>query len=151
MGTAEALYPRGPDRRRARHFVLRERRSGFERRSRRRPPVAGALYATLVYLRDNPGTVAALLILANVLSLVDLALTHVALDVGAVEANPVMRYFLAADPARAAVVKIGLVVVVSLAIWKFRRLRVGLELAVFLVSLYCFVVVYELVGISHLL
>ena len=150
META-VLCPRGPDRRRVRRFVVRERRTGFERRSRRRPPLAAALEATLVYLRDNPATVAALLILANVLSLVDLALTHVALDLGAAEANPVMRYFLAADPAQAAVVKIGLVVVVSLVIWRFRRLRTGLELAVFLVALYSFVVLYELVGIGHLL
>ena len=151
METSEALCPRGPDRRRARRFVVRERRTGFERRSRRRPAAAAALDAILVYLRDNPATVAALLILANVLSLVDLALTHVSLDLGAAEANPVMRYFLDAGPAQAAIVKIGLVVVVSLVIWRFRRLRKGLELAVFLVALYGFVVIYELVGIGHLL
>ena len=112
--------------------------------------MAAALEATLVYLRDNPATVAVLLVLANLLSLADLALTHVALDLGAVEGNPVMRYFLAADPARAAVVKTTLVVGVSLLIWRLRRLRRGLELAVFLVAVYGFIVLYEVIGI-HLL
>jgi hypothetical protein len=151
MEMREASCGRGPQRRCVRRFVVRERRSGFERRSRQRWLWAAALERSLVYLRANPVALAALLVLANALSLVDLALTHTSLDLGAVEANLFMRYFLSVDPAQAAIVKVGLVLAVSLAIWRLRRLRRALELAVFLVSLYGVVVVYELIGISDLL
>lgn len=148
----EVRVLRGPERRRAtRFFVVRERRSGFERRSRRRSRLAAELDTTLVYLRDHPATLAVLLILGNMLSLADLAFTQVSLSLGAAEANPLMRHVLAAHPAYAAVLKIGVVMALSLVIWRFRRRRRIVGLAVYLVAFYCLVVAYELVGVGRLL
>ena len=150
METVRAL--RGTERRReTRFFVVRERRSGFERRSRRRSLLAADLDATLVCLRDNPATLAALLILGNILSLADLALTRVSLSLGAAEANPLMRYLLADHPASAPMVKIAVVMTLSLVIWMFRPRRRIVGLAVYLVVFYCFVVAYELLGVGRLL
>ena len=143
---------RRPERRRVTpFFVVRERRSGFERRGRRRSRLAAELDTTLVYLRDHPATLAALLVLGNMLSLADLALTRVCLSLGAGEANPFMRPLLAAHPAYAPMVKIGVVMALSLVIWRFRRRRRIVGLAVYLVAFYCFVVAYELVGVGRLL
>ena len=150
METARVL--RGPERRRVTRFlVVRERRGGFERRSRRRSWLAAELDTILVNLRDHPATLAALLILGNVLSLADLALTRVSLNLGAAEANPFMRPLLAGHPAYALMVKIGVVMALSLVIWRFRRRRRIVGLAVYLAAFYCFVVAYELVGVGRLL
>ena len=150
METARVL--RRPERRRVTRFiVVRERRSGFERRSRRRSRFAAELDTTLVYLRDHPATLAALLILGNVLSLADLALTQVSLSLNAAEGNPFMRHLLAAHPAYAPMVKIGVVLALSLVIWRFRRRRRIVGLAVGLMVFYCVVVAYELVGVGRLL
>ena len=150
METARVL--RGPERRRVTRFlVVRERRGGFERRSRRRSWLAAELDTTLVNLRDHPATLAALLILGNVLSLADMALTQLSLSLGAAEANPFMRPLLAAHPAYAPMVKTGVVMALSLVIWRFRRRRRIVGLAVYLVAFYCFVVAYELVGVGRLL
>ena len=150
METAETLRLRGPERRRGTRFVFRERRSGFERRGRRRSRAA-ALDTSLIYLRDNPVAVAVLLLLGNVLSLADLALTRVSLVLGASEANPFMRPFVVAHPALAGVLKVGLVVALSLMIWRQRRRRRGLELAVFLAIFYGVLVIYELMSIGLVL
>jgi len=149
METVRVL--REPQRRRVTRFiVVRERRSGFERRSRRRSRLAAELDTTLVYLRDHPATLAALLILGNMLSLADLALTRVSLSLSAAEANPFMRHLLAAHPAYAPLVKIGVVMALSLVIWRFRRRRRIVGLAVGLAAFYCVVVAYELVGVGRL-
>src|SRR5665647_2339326 len=88
------LRVRGYDRRRSRRSVFRGRRSGFERRwTPRRAPFGAALDWSLVHLRDHQHAVVALLALANLLSLLALGLTLIALRLGAVEANPFMRYF----------------------------------------------------------
>ena len=80
----------------------------------RRAPFGTALDASLVYLRDHRGALAAVLALANLLSVLDLGFTSIALRLGAVEANPFMRYFFEASTTQAAVVKCGLVFVASL-------------------------------------
>jgi hypothetical protein len=43
------------------------------------------------------------------------------------------------------------VMALSLVIWRFRRRRRIVGLAVYLVAFYCFVVAYELVGVGRLL
>ena len=142
---------RGPERRRVTpFFVVGERRSGFARRGRRRSRLASELDTTLVYLRDHPATLAALLVLGNMLSLADLALTQVCLRLGAAEANPFMRPLLAGHPAYTPMVKIGVVMALSLVIYRFRRRRRIVGLAVYLVAFYCCLVAYELVGVGRL-
>ena len=81
--------------------MLHDRRSGFERRHRRRSRLATELEASLVYLRGHSTALAALLVLGNVMSILDLALTRLALDLGAAEGNPLMRHLLTAHPATA--------------------------------------------------
>jgi hypothetical protein len=142
---------RGRDRRQARQFVFRERRSGFERRwTRRRTSFGVALDASLVYLRDHRLALVAMLVLANLLSLLDLGLTSIALSLGFVEANPFMRYFFEAGATQAAVVKCGFVIVASLGIWALRRHRPALMTALFFLAAYGAVVLYEIVGLAGL-
>jgi hypothetical protein len=146
-----ALQLRGRDRRRTRRFVLRERRSGFERRwTPRRAPFGVALHASLVYLRDHRRALVAILALANLLSLLDLGLTSIALRYGVAEGNPFMRYFFEVSATQAAVVKCGLVVVASLEIWTLRHYRAALMTALFFLAVYGAVVLYEVVGLARL-
>ena len=150
----ESVAPRrlrGRDRRRGRRFVLRERRTGFERRwTPRRTPFGVGLDASLVYLRDHRRALVAMLALANLLSLLDLWLTSIALRLGVAEANPFMRYFFEASATQAAVVKCGLVVGASLGIWALRRYRPALTTALFFLAVYGAVVLYEIVGLAGL-
>lgn len=148
MEPAAMLRVRGSDRRRTRRFVFRERRSGFQRRMPRRAPFGAALEASLVYVRDHRGALLAMLALANLLSLIDLWFTTIALRLGAAEANPFMSYLFEASVTQAAVVKCGLVVAVSLGLWALRRYRVALMTAVFFLAVYAAVALYEIVGLT---
>jgi hypothetical protein len=150
MDAVRAL--RGPDRRRAqRLFVWNERRTGFDRRLRSRSWAGMQVDAALVYLRDHPVSLAALLLLGNLLSLTDLLLTWSSLALGAAEVNPLMHYLIALQPASAAAAKLAVIAAASLAIWWFRRYRTVLAIAVSLSTFYCCVVLYELVGFVRLL
>jgi hypothetical protein len=149
---AAVLRPRGCDRRRTRRFVFRERRSGFQRRwTPRRAPFGAALDASLVYLRNHRGALVAMLALANLLSLLDLWFTSIALLLGAAEVNPFMRYFFEASVTQAAVAKCGLVVAASLGIWALRRYRPALKTAIFFLAVYGAVSLYEIVGLTWLI
>jgi hypothetical protein len=151
MESAPPLRLRGRDRRTTRRFVFHERRSGFERRwTQRRAPLGAALDSVLLYLRDHRGAIVAVLAFANLLSLVDLGLTSIALRLGSAEVNPFMRYFFETSAAQAAVVKCGLVAAVSLAIWALRRYRPTLKTALFFAAAYGAVVLYEIVGLAWL-
>ncbi len=147
--TATARTPRGADRRRAHRFKVGERRSGFDRRRRAHRAFLGAAFEdTLIHLRDHPRTLAELLFAANLLSLLDLALTLKLLRLGvATEANPVMQYFFAGGFGQAAAAKFAIVAAASLAIWALRRRRAALTTALFLVGLYGAVVLYEIAGL----
>ena len=146
----EVAQARGPDRRRSRRLVVRERRSGFERRTRHRAPGVVAFEALLAHFRDHPAALIRLLVLANVLSVLDLALTLILLRLGVSEGNPLMRYLLQGSAVQALVVKCGLIAAASLAIWRLRRHRAALEAALFLAGVYAAVVVYELVWLVRL-
>jgi hypothetical protein len=151
MESAAPRRLRERDRRRSCRFVLRERRTGFERRwTPRRSPFGVGLDVSLVYLRDHRRALVAMLVLANLLSLLDLWLTSIALRLGVAEANPFMRYFFEASATQAAVVKCGLVVGASLGIWALRRYRPALTTALFFLAVYGAVVLYEIVGLAGL-
>ena len=152
MESAAPCSLRGRDRRQTRRFVFRERRSGFERRwTRRRTPFGAALDASLVYLRDRRGALVAILALANLLSLLDLWFTSIALRLGVAEVNPFMRYFFEASVTQAAVVKCSLVCAASLGIWALRRYRPALMSAIFFLAMYGAVALYEIVGLTWLI
>jgi hypothetical protein len=148
---APTLRPPGPDRRRKRRFVLVERRSGFDRRrSIGRSPLAVALEAPVLRLREQPGVLAELLLLVNLLSVLDLLLTLWVLRLGAVELNPVMAWLLDLGTAPAAAGKIGLVLAATLGLWLLRRYRMALITALGLLAVYCSLIAFELIGLIRL-
>jgi hypothetical protein len=103
-----------------------------------------------VHLRDNPRTLVEVLVLANLLSFLDLLLTSILLRQGVGEANPFMRHLFANSAAQAAVVKTGIIAAASLGIWELRRHRPALTAAIFFLLAYGAVVVYELAGLAWL-
>jgi hypothetical protein len=143
-------YDRGPDRRRGNRLVLRERRLGFERRQRHRAPLKTAFDTLLAYLSVHTKALLSLLVLANILSALDLVLTRMLLHHGVVEGNPIMRHFFRNGAVQAAAVKFSLIAAASLAIWALRRRRAAVEAALFLAGIYGAVVLYEVFGLARL-
>jgi hypothetical protein len=123
---------RAGERRRSTARVLLERRGGFDRRR-----VGGALGRFLVALRDSPAALLMLLVSINVMNLLDQLATSSALAAGFREGNPVMASLISADPRLAAMVKLLSVLAVSLGIWKLRRYRMILQVALFTFALFC--------------
>ena len=105
-------------------FVWPERRSGFDRRG----PAPDANRATVAFegiltgLRDRPATVRVMLVAINMLNLADFILTINVLNAGGGEANPIMRSLFALNPVYAGIFKIVAIFLISLVIWRFRRL-----------------------------
>jgi hypothetical protein len=142
------LRPPGPDRRRKRRFVIVERRSGFDRRrSVVRSPLAAALEAPVLRLREQPVLLAELLLMVNLLSVLDLLLTLSVLRMGAVELNPVMAWLIEHGTAPAATGKTGLVLAATLGLWMLRRHRVALSTTLILLAIYLSLVAFELIGL----
>jgi hypothetical protein len=138
---------RAVDRRVRRRWVWRERRTGFDRRYRPASRIGVAWSEALVYLRDNPLALVAMLALANLFSVLDLMFTLWALDHGAVEANPLMRTLLDGHPIAAVFVKIGLVAGVSVVVFLMRRYRLMLKVAILALVLFALIVIYHFYGI----
>jgi hypothetical protein len=130
------------ERRRQSRFVLRERRSGYDRRR-------GAGGRTLIpacvheWCHTYPWFLPLILVAANLLSLADIALTLRVLETGAVEANPLLKVLLDIDVHLAAGVKAALVAAASLLIWRYRWHRRILPLALFVLAVFAAVVVYQ--------
>lgn len=151
MESATQLRARPHDRRQANRFVLWNRRFGFDRRrTAHRSHVGAALDGSVVYLRDHPLALLAVLALANILSLLDLWLTTIVLRLGAVEANPLMHYFFDTSPTQAALVKVGLIAASTVTLWALRRRRSALTVALFFLAVYAAIVLYEIVGLMLL-
>lgn len=128
------------ERRQRSRFVLRERRTGFD--SGQRGPLAKAL----VELRDSPLALLALLAAVNVLNLLDQLATTRALAAGFTEGNPVMAGLIAFDPRLAAIVKLVAVAGVTAAVWRLRRYRVILQVALFMFALFAGVMLLHFYG-----
>ena len=147
-GCPDRSKMRGIDRRERRaFFVLRERRSGFDRRV----PASAAgrvLQRALLRLRDDAPILVGLLVMANILSLLDFVLTRRALDRGAVEANLLLRHLLTQNVWAAGAFKGLLVLVVSLTVWRYRRYRLVLLAGVAACSFFLLVIVYQLYGLT---
>ena len=136
---------RGERRRRRVSLVLRERRSGFDRRE---PVTAGHAAVTyrnlLTGLRDRPGTLWVLLVTVNALNLTDFVLTLNVLAQGGGEANPIMRSLFALDPAYAGTFKILAVLLTTWLVWRCRRFRRALEAALLMVAIFAAVFFYHI-------
>lgn len=132
--------------------MLHERRSGFDRRQPQgQPPAVAAATRLLTYLRGHAGALVIVLVVANLLSLVDLAFTLRVLQLGGREANPLMRYVFDAGPAEAAMLKIALIAAVSVTIWHLRRYRLSLLAALLAVTVYGSIVLYEFIAFARLM
>jgi hypothetical protein len=83
-----------------------------------------------------------------VLNVADMAFTFRALDRGLEEVNPVMAGLLDTGHGVAALVKIGVSVVLSAVGWRLRRFRRVVEAALFVVTLMSVVVAYHLLTYS---
>lgn len=123
-------------------LTLRERRTGFDRRT----SGAGPLSAGLLELRDSTPGLIVLLVSVNVMNLLDQLATTRALQAGFTEGNPVMAALIAADPRLAAGMKIGAVLAVTLAVWTLRRYRAILQAAVLMFILYAAVLLVHFYG-----
>jgi hypothetical protein len=129
----------------SRKFVVHDRRTGFDRRGRSRSTAVGAAWdMSLVYLRDNATALLAVLITANLFSVLDLVFTLRALQNGAQEGNPLMKALLDWNPALAGGVKVSIIAALSLMIWKMRRYRLILLVAVFALAVYAALIVYHM-------
>jgi hypothetical protein len=147
-----ALRARGPDRRRQRRFIFLDRRSGFDRRrSEGRSPVASAVEARLLRLRDQPRLLAETLILVNLLSMLDLLLTLSVLRLGGIELNPIMDRLFELGPGPAATAKIGVMALATFALWSLRRYRKALATTALLATFYGVLVTFEVIGLIGLL
>lgn len=134
--------PRTTERRASRAaLVLRERRTGFDRRG-----AVGTLSAGLLELRDSPPGLLVLLASVNVMNLLDQLATTRALSAGFAEGNPVMAALIATDPRLAAAVKVGAVLAVTSAVWTLRRYRAILQAAIFMFILYAAVLLVHFYG-----
>jgi hypothetical protein len=150
--SAHACRSRGPGRRRRRQFVTVDRRSGFDRRrSTCRSPIAAALEAPLIRLRDQPVLLAELLVMVNLLSAVDLIITLTVLRMGAVELNPLMAWLIDLGTAQAALFKVGVVLLATFGLWLMRRHRAALSTALLLFAIYGSLVTFEIIGLIRLL
>lgn len=120
-------------------FRARERRTGFDRRKPSR---------VLGTLSQNAMLLFSMLVVLNVLSAADWLLTLRALDSGASEANLAIGGLLAVDPLLAGVFKAGVMIAVSIVIWKGSRYRliVATGLAAFVG--YCLLMVYHVGGLA---
>ncbi|MRS11779.1 MAG: hypothetical protein EG823_01745 [Actinobacteria bacterium] len=102
-------------------------------------------------MRDHPWTVAAVIVLLNVLSLVDGWFTAAELGLGiARESNPVLAAASAESPWIAVWTKVGAMLVVSVVIWHGRRRRSVLALALVALALFAGLVGYHIVTLQRL-
>jgi hypothetical protein len=140
---------RNTDRRRRRFsVVLRERRSGFDRRGREDAgPVSRAVERALLNLRDRPRWVFGILFVVNALNLADFLLTMNVLGHGGGEANPILRTLFELDPLYAGVFKLVAVLFTSWVAWRCRRFRSGLQATLILLALFTGVIAYHIFGL----
>jgi hypothetical protein len=140
---------RATDRRRHRlSFVLRERRSGFDRRDRPGTNRASLVFErALLGLRDRPRLLFGMLLLVNALNLADFLLTLNVLADGGGEANPILKSLFEVDPLYAGLFKVVAVMLTSWLAWRCRRFRSGLEAALIMLAVFGLVICYHIYGL----
>lgn len=134
-------------RRRRVSLVLRERRSGFDRRAAQGSRANSSFTCLLTGLRDSPACLGSLLVAVNVFNLADFWLTLNVLALGGGEANPILRPLFAAGPVYAGSFKFVIVFAVTLIVWSCRRFRRALEAALIMAGAFGAVLVYHIIGL----
>jgi hypothetical protein len=136
------MVERSADRRQRTIFLSwPERRSGFDRRDE----------AAVEVLRDSPALLAAVLSVLNILNVLDWRLTAFAIQQGASEGNPVMAALFGVDALAAGLFKVALMLAMTFVIWRSRRYRRVLELAVIATMMYTALIAYHLFGLGLIL
>jgi hypothetical protein len=135
------MHKRDGERRCRSSFQLPERRSGFDRRRPGDP---------LRRLLDQPAALLAVLVALNLLSAADWMLTSNALAHGAREANLLLASLISSSPLAAGVFKAAAVLAVSAVIWRARRYRAILAVAVGAVGLYVMLMLYHAAGLARI-
>jgi hypothetical protein len=138
---------RGCDRRCRRVYIFRDRRTGFDRRARGANVGIGVLESALIGLRDSPGLLGVLLVVINIFNLFDFTLTLNVLSSGGGEANPLMRGLFDLGPVWAGVFKFLAVGTASWLMWRCRRFRCALKVAVITAALFTAVLGYQVFGL----
>jgi hypothetical protein len=153
MGSDEAIdrgthgYARGGERRRHKvSLVLRERRSGFDRRLPR-GRLARAEESALRFLRTHDVALLVLLLAVNAMNVLDYVATIAAFDRGATEANPLMGYLFAHSPWAAGATKFVLVATATALIWRMRRFRTAVAAGLGLTLCFGALMIYQLGGL----
>lgn len=124
-------------------FVVPERRTGFDRR-RLGERYLGGLYS----LGRSGPQLAGLVVSIVLLSAADFGLTAAALERGGVELNPVMARLFSIGPLAAAAFKSAVLAFVLVMVWKMRRYRRILELALGVAVLHVALFGYHVVNLS---
>lgn len=129
--------------------MLRERRSGFDRRKAGGRGVlkGGSLTCLLLNLRERPGVLWVMLVTVNILNLADFLLTLNVLATGGGEANPILRPLFDANPIYAGLFKFAAVLIVTLVVWHFRRFRRALEASLIMLGVFAVVFFYHIFGL----
>lgn len=140
-GSADTDHRAQRDRRIRRPSLFsRERRTGFDRR--RDYPFTGAL-------RDRPQILLGILIALNLLSALDFVFTYLQVSAGvATEGNPVIGQLLVQGTFQAWAFKTAVMLLVSIGIWRGRRMRAILEVAVGALGLYVALIGYHISGMA---
>lgn len=102
--------------------------------------------ALLLRYRDADLALVGVLAAANILNVVDYAMTVRALGGGAVEANPVMAALFAHGPWAAGAVKLAAVLAVSLVVWRMRYYKRILEASLVLIGVFSAIAVWQIYG-----
>lgn len=122
-------------------FHLPERRTGFDRRRE---------YPFTSFLRNRPANLLVVLLAVNTLSGLDFAFTYIQLATGmATEANPMLAELYSQSAVQAWLFKTGVMLIVSLGIWRARKHRAILSVAIASLVLYLFVIGYHIVGMAY--
>jgi hypothetical protein len=128
-------------------IVLHEHRTGFDRR---RQADSAPWNSLLLYVRDHPTVLLITLLGLNVMNALDLMFTLRATNLGAGEANPLIRALLETRAPLVIAVKLLIVALASLAIWGLKRYRSALMAGVIAPTLYATVIAYEVINLAAL-
>lgn len=132
-------------------FVLRERRTGFDRRCfSESGALAGTFEHTLLGLRNRPGVLWVVLAVVNVLNIADFVLTLNVLASGGAEANPIMRSLFDLGPVWAGAFKLVAVLLATVLVWRCRRYRLALVAALVMALIFTGVLFYHIIGLAAL-
>lgn len=109
----------------------------------------GLLGTAIAEMREDPLTLITVLLSVNVLNLLDYTFTLQALGDGNVEANPLMRALFHLDYSFAGVVKVAVIGVVSLLVWRSRDADAVLAAALTSFGIYVVLFVYHCYGSAN--